>query len=82
MRGRYLIRSTLALALLSIAPSALAQTKEPVETYHFDDDDLLADTWGAPPPLLRASGTGARRALLIRPRATFIAEMLKTVETL
>lgn len=82
MRGCFLIRSAAALALLCTAPSALAQTRVAVETYHFDDDDLITETWGAPPPLLEVRGKGARRALLIRPRGSFVAELLKTVETL
>jgi hypothetical protein len=50
-------------------------------TYHFTDDDLLGDTLGTPPPILRGSYR-PRRILLIRPRVRFVAELVDAVENL
>jgi hypothetical protein len=49
--------------------------------YEFDDDDLLANAFGAEGVLLRMR-SGPVRTLLIHPRTQFVAEMLKSVEHL
>lgn len=67
------------LALLWVAPTARAQSREPLDVYHFDEEDLIGETLGVTPPLLRVRTCGPR-IMLLRPRATFVAELLKSVE--
>lgn len=67
------------IALLAVTPGAHAQARQDIDIYHFDDDALIGDTWGATPPLLRVR-TKLPRVMLLRPRASFVAEMLKSVE--
>ena len=80
----HLFMFPLAAALtLSIAPAAFAQGKSNDDNYgyHFDDDYMVGDTLASTPPLLIIR----KRAVhvdLIRPRASFVAEMLKSVEAL
>jgi hypothetical protein len=71
----------LSLSLLTLAATAGAQTKEDSYTYRYDDDLMVGDTFSTPPPLLRLRRTSPRITLL-RPRAAFVAEMLKSVEAL
>jgi hypothetical protein len=72
-----------ALGLLGIfgATPAAAQTtaSQPGYTYDFDDDYMVGDTLASPPPIL-TGGKKGMRIMLIRPRASFVAEMLKSVE--
>jgi hypothetical protein len=71
------------------AASAQTQSKETGDasgsassySYTFLDDDLLGDTLSSPPPILKG-GWRPKRITLIRPRASFVAEMLKSVETM
>ena len=81
MRNSRLLATALALACFATVGSASAQTKVDAYTYTFIDDDLLADTLGSPPPILKG-GHRTTRITLIRPRASFVAEMLKSVETM
>ena len=81
MRHSRLLAALLAMASCSLAGGASAQTKEEGYTYILDEDGLLGDTLSSPPPILKG-GFRPRRILLIRPRATFVAEMLKSVETM
>lgn len=67
------------LALSSFAPQALAQSHDRVVLYHFDDDDLIGEAMGGTPPLLRVRTT-LPRVMLLRPRASFVPELLKSVE--
>jgi hypothetical protein len=71
-----------AIALLCFAPGALAQNQERVDVYHFEDDALIGDTWGTTPPLIRVRAEKLPRVMLLRPRAAFVAELLKSVEML
>ena len=69
------------LALILLTGAASAQTKVDQYSYHFDDEQLIGDT---------LSGTGvviierkpSPRIMLLRPRASFVAELLESVEAL
>jgi hypothetical protein len=52
-----------------------------IYTYEFSDDPLAAGGFGANDARIIVAGH-AIRVTLIRPRTTFVAEMLKTVENL
>jgi len=69
------------LALLTFSGAAGAQTKDADYSYHFDDDLMVGDTFSAATPLLRLRARPPH-ILLIRPRASFVGEMLKSVEVL
>lgn len=74
----------LSLFVIAGAQPALAQTShgEPNDSfYEFADDDLLADTISGHTAILRVRPLVAKVSL-IRPRASFIAEMFKSVEAL
>lgn len=74
----------LSLLVLAGARPALAQTNssEPNDTfYEFSDDDLLGDTISSHTAILRIRPPAAKVSL-IRPRASFVAEMFKSVEAL
>jgi hypothetical protein len=81
MRHSKLVAVAMAAACFSTVGAASAQTKVDAYTYTFTDDDLLADTLSSPPPIIKG-GPRPRRIMLLRPRASFVAEMLKAVETL
>ena len=73
-----------SLSVLTLAGAADAQTKADAGvgySYHFDDDLMVGDTFGSPPPLL-TMGHRPEHITLLRPRASFVAEMLKSVEAL
>jgi hypothetical protein len=59
----------------------LAQNQNRIDVYHFDDDDLIGATLSTTPPLLRVRPRPVR-VMLLRPRASFVAEMRQSVETL
>jgi hypothetical protein len=70
-----------ALTLLSLAATASAQVKADEYSYHFDDDFMVGDTLGTT-PLVILERKPAPRAMLIRPRASFVGELLTSVETM
>jgi hypothetical protein len=71
-----------ALVFSGISGVAWGQAKEPAGySYDFEDDALLGDTLSSPPPIIKGHRRGVRVTLL-RPRASFVAEMLKSVEAL
>lgn len=82
---RPFVQSLAAALALFVAPSAFAQPKPTVAgddySYRFDDDHMVGDTLSTTPPLLRIRTRGVR-VQLIRPRASFVAEMFKSVEVL
>ena len=82
---RRLIAVGLAAASLSVTLAASAQpkTEAPASayTYDFEPDDLIGETLSTTPPLLRVRPK-ALRVMLLRPRASFVGEMLKSVEVL
>lgn len=73
--------AAVALSLLVVSGVAGAQTKDESYSYHFDDDLMVGDTFSTPPPLLRLRTTQPR-IMLLRPRASFVGELLKSVEVL
>lgn len=74
--------SLLTVAALCVAPAAFAEPKPSDDYgYRFDDDYMVGDTLSTTPPLL-VIPKRLPRLQLIRPRASFVSEMLKSVEAL
>lgn len=73
--------AALAFALFALTGAASAQTKDTDYSYHFDDDLMVGDGLSSPPPLLKVR-KHPPRIMLLRPRANFVAELLKSVEVL
>ena len=78
--GAMLIAS---VAVLLIASQAMAQNKKKEEGYgyEFSDDPLNAGGFGPNDATIRVR-PGPVRTTLIRPRTSFVPEMLKSVENL
>lgn len=74
----------LAAVLATLALPTLAQAQTPTNdyTYDFEPDNLVGDTLSTTPPLLKIRAIKLPRVMLIRPRASFVAEMLQSVEVL
>ena len=73
-------------ALVFVATTSVAQTKETEGGddgygYEFDDDPLNAGGFGPNDATIRVRPRAARTTL-IRPRTSFVPEMLKSVESL
>jgi hypothetical protein len=86
--GEVIMRSfvfSLAAIVVFSAPAAFAQSKSKQADdnygYRFDDDHMIGDTLSTTPPLIKVRRPAAR-VQLIRARASFVAEMLKSVEAL
>jgi hypothetical protein len=82
------VAGAVAVALTLVAGGASAQTKEITESktddgygYSFDDDPLNAGGFGPNDATIRVRARAARTTL-IRPRTSFVPEMLKSVENL
>jgi hypothetical protein len=73
--------AAVAFALLALPGAASAQTKDAGYNYHFDDDFMVGDTLSSPPPLLQLR-RHPPRIMLLRPRASFVSELLQSVEVL
>jgi hypothetical protein len=74
------LAGVLALSVLAASSVSQAQSKADENlTYEFDDDDLMGDALGTTSALIRVRPDAAR-VTLIRPRASFVPEMLKSVE--
>jgi hypothetical protein len=71
----------MGLAVLAFSGVAGAQSKDENYGYRFDDDLMVGDTFTTPPPILKIRPKPPR-IMLIRPRASFVGEMLKSVEVL
>ncbi|MBX3181169.1 MAG: hypothetical protein KIT72_15190 [Polyangiaceae bacterium] len=74
----------LGAAFVFVAPSAMAQTAKDNDEgygYEFDDDPLSAGGFGPNDATIRVRPQAARTTL-IRPRTSFVPEMLKSVEDL
>jgi hypothetical protein len=73
------------LAVLLVSSFALAQGKDKKKDdgygYEFSDDPLNAGGFGPNDATIRVR-PGPVRTTLIRPRTTFVPELLKSVETL
>ena len=79
-----------AIAMLLVSSSALAQNAKPAAAaggkdegygYEFSDDPLSAGGFGPNDATIRVR-PGPVRTTLIRPRTSFVPEMLKSVENL
>lgn len=84
MRSRKLpwaLALALASGVLGVAGGAAAQTTDTDSrySYRFDDDYMVGDTLATTPPLLTLP-LRPRKVSLIRARASFVPEMLKSVE--
>lgn len=81
MPSTRLIATLVAASTLLITGSALAQpAPQPIE-YHFDDDAMVGDTLSANLALLKVRPRPPR-VTLIRPRASFVSELVTSVEKL
>jgi hypothetical protein len=89
--GRRIVSLTTALAVgfavVAIAPKVFAQAAPPEGGdkegygYEFDDDPLNAGGFGPSDATIRVRPRAARTTL-IRPRTSFVPEMLKSVENI
>lgn len=82
---RVLMSGTVLVALGLSSSLAIAQVKESKSEdgygYQFDDDPLNAGGFGPNDATIRVRAKAARTTL-IRPRISFVPEMLKSVENL
>jgi hypothetical protein len=83
---RGLVSVFTALAVLSLATAAMAQDTKASDSdggygYEFSDDPLNAGGFGPNDATIRVR-PGPVRTTLIRPRTSFVPEMLKSVENL
>jgi hypothetical protein len=82
---RRAVCSGLGVAVLLVAGLSSAQVKESKSDdgygYQFDDDPLNAGGFGPNDATIRVRARAARTTL-IRPRISFVPEMLKSVENL
>ncbi|HEX2881849.1 MAG TPA: hypothetical protein VHO25_20125 [Polyangiaceae bacterium] len=89
-RTKQALVTTAAAAILAFSTNAMAQETKVKENaggggdgygYEFDDDPLNAGGFGPNDATIRVRPK-AMRTTLIRPRTSFIPEMLKSVENL
>jgi hypothetical protein len=89
-RSKQALVITAATAILAFSTSAMAQETKVKESaggggdgygYEFDDDPLNAGGFGPNDATIRVRAK-PMRTTLIRPRTSFIPEMLKSVENL
>ena len=84
---KFVVAATVACSAMMIAGSAFAQDKPKASDnkegygYEFSDDPLSAGGFGPNDATIRVR-TGPVRTTLIRPRTSFVPEMLKSVENL
>lgn len=83
MKKARLAAVALGLAVFIAAPSVFAQDDKGDEGYgyEFDDDPLSAGGFGPNDATIRVRPRAARTTL-IRPRTSFVPEMLKSVENI
>jgi hypothetical protein len=81
MRPSFVVAAALGIGCLVTSAGVSAQTRYENYDYRFQDDDLVGDTLTTPPPLLTLRQKG-RRVMLLRPRVSFAAELIGTVETM
>jgi len=73
---------TLALTSLCVAPAFAATTRaDEGYSYEFEDDDLLGQAFGADGDLITLR-VGPARTMLLRPRTSFVPELIRTLEEL
>jgi len=79
------LAATLASSVFGLALPCHAQSGKQASPdsyiYTFTDDDLIGDTLSATTALIKVRRPAAR-ITLIRPRASFVAEMVKSVESM
>ena len=77
------VATAVGCAALFVAPASFAQDDDGGEGYgyEFDDDPLNAGGFGPNDATIRVRPRAARTTL-IRPRTSFVPEMLKSVENL
>lgn len=80
LRTPVLAAITIGLALFSASAVSMAQDDEGYG-YEFEDDPLNAGGFGPNDATIRVRPRAARTTL-IRPRTSFVPEMLKSVENL
>ena len=85
-RIKYVLSSLVAASALLVASSSFAQDVKTTDTkegygYNFTDDPLSAGGFGPNDATIRVR-PGPVRTTLIRPRTSFVPEMLKSVENL
>jgi hypothetical protein len=85
---RHLVTGCVMAVSLAAAPSALAQATTTTSAgatgdygYKFEDDPLSAGGFGPADATIRVR-PGPVRTTLIRPRTSFVPEMLKSVENI
>ena len=87
MRARTLIIALSSfVSVAALSGSAFAQAKKAkaggdVEEMTFDDDKLLTSNLGPDQAKITTRG-GPVRTILVRPRTSFVPEMLKSIENL
>ena len=82
-RSKYFVSGLCVLSVALLSGVALAADDEDDDGYgyEFDDDPLAAGGFGPNDATIRVRPKAARTTL-IRPRTSFVPEMLKSVETL
>jgi hypothetical protein len=81
MRKSKMFAALGALGWLALSTVAHAQAKPDAYTYDFEPDDLMGEAMATTPALLKIRPVPPK-IMLLRPRASFVAEMLKSVEVL
>lgn len=83
MRCKVMGRAAVVGAALSMLVASASAQPIAVGSYDytFDDDPMVGDTLSSTPPILTLR-TKLPRVMLIRPRASFVGEMFKSVEML
>jgi len=81
MRPAKPLAVVVTLSLLSFAAAAGAQTKTDQYSYHFEDDFMVGTTLDTK-SLVILERKPAPRITLLRPRASFVVEMLTSIETM
>ncbi len=72
---------TLSLSSLVAAPALAVTTEDEGYSYEFEDDDLLGEAFGADGDLIVLRAAPAR-TLLLRPRTSFVREIIESIEEL
>ena len=82
-KSRLMLALALSASALVLAGSAWAQPTDSEQRYgyRFEDDYMVGDTLASTPPLLKVRPR-VMKVNLLRPRASFVGEMLKSVETM
>ena len=82
MRKIRMLLMACAFAAFAVPSAAKAESQDRGYVYDFEPDDLVGDTLSAPPPLLKIRAIKLPRVMLLRPRASFVAELSTSIENL